>query len=189
MRLRPIALVSTALLGLPVPGAVADHLVLDPEKTSISFLLEAVAHDVHGTLDLISGELEFARSGGPAQGQIAIDARSGRTGNDRRDATMHRDVLESERYPRFVFTASQTVGELTGTGTSELRLEGEIAIHGVTKPLVIPARVSVNGRQLSGSATFEIPYVEWGMEDPSQFVLRVAKVVTVTLELSGRITQ
>lgn len=34
---------------------------------------------------------------------------------------------------------------------------------------------------------FEIPYVEWGLDDPSTFILRVAKEVRVTIETAGTI--
>ena len=39
--------------------------------------------------------------------------------------------------------------------------------------------------RLEFACRFEIPYVEWGLRDPSTFVLRVAKKVGVTIDAQG----
>jgi len=36
-----------------------------------------------------------------------------------------------------------------------------------------------------GELHFPIPYVEWGMHDPSLFVARAAKTVDVTVRVEG----
>ena len=41
--------------------------------------------------------------------------------------------------------------------------------------------------RFTASTEFEIPYVEWGLDDPSTFVLRVAKEVQVMIEAEGTI--
>jgi len=34
---------------------------------------------------------------------------------------------------------------------------------------------------------FQIPYVAWGMKDPSMFIVRAAKEVDVTVESAGAV--
>jgi len=43
------------------------------------------------------------------------------------------------------------------------------------------------GGDFTAHGQFDIPYVEWGLKDPSTFILRVAKEVQVTIETEGTI--
>ena len=42
--------------------------------------------------------------------------------------------------------------------------------------------------RLDASGTFSVPYVEWGMKDPSKAFLRVGKAVDVTIDAKGALT-
>jgi hypothetical protein len=57
-------------------------------------------------------------------------------------------------------------------------------IIGVEHPMTVPVEVSIADK--TARASFTVPYVEWGLEDPSTFVLRVGKEVPVTV--TARIT-
>jgi hypothetical protein len=47
-------------------------------------------------------------------------------------------------------------------------------------------KIVLDGERVEASGTFRIPFVEWGMADPSVFILRVEKFVTVDVTLRGR---
>jgi hypothetical protein len=68
-----------------------------------------------------------------------------------------------------------------------VELLGTIEIHRDSHDLGIPAKIHVDGGRLTGTARFTVPFVEWGMKDPSVFVLRVKKKVQVTLDLNGSV--
>ncbi|MEZ5330966.1 MAG: YceI family protein [Thermoanaerobaculia bacterium] len=174
-----------ALASAPALTAAERTLVLDPDATEVAFSLDATGHDVHGTLQLQRGTVTFDPEAGTASGEIAIDATRAETGNDKRDETMHTKVLETGTYPLFVFSPQAVEGAWTGAGSEQLRLIGTLAIHGGEHPLTMPARVTVDGDRVEAEATFEIPYVDWGMHDPSVFILRVADTVEVTVHAVG----
>ena len=184
-----LGLLAGSLLALALPASAAERTVtLDPEKTKISFSLGAVMHTVHGTLKLESGEVRFDPETGAASGRIVVDAKSANTGNESRDRDMHAKVLESERFPQFVLEVARVEGRLDPGGTSKLTLKGKLAIHGSTHEVAWPAEVTVEGAIVRAKASFKIPYVAWGMKDPSGAVLRVAKEVPVTVEAVGKLS-
>jgi polyisoprenoid-binding protein YceI len=160
-------------------------LALDPATTEITFLLGATGHDVHGVLHLASGTLGFDPEGGTAWGEIAIDAKRAESGNAKRDKTMHKKVLESAAHPLIVFRAERLEGTVALDGESSFRILGKVTLLGVEHPLELPVRATISGGQVDASATFPVPYVEWGLHDPSMMVLRVAKSVDVTVHARG----
>jgi hypothetical protein len=66
-------------------------------------------------------------------------------------------------------------------------LHGEREILGQSHEIGIPSHIEIDGGHFTASFEFEIPYVDWGLEDPSTFVLRVAKVVQVTVTARGTV--
>ena len=164
-------------------------LAFSPEHTQIQFTLPATFHEVHGTLKLQRGELHFDEGSGSASGTLVIDARSAETGNSRRDANMHSDVLESEKYPEIAFTAERVELKRQDADRSDAVLHGRVKIHGGVRPLDIPAQVE---RRTDDSvrvrASFAVPYVKWGIQDPSNYVLHVAPEVQVTVDATARYT-
>lgn len=181
--------VPSLILGLLVvaaPAGGAERILrLDPRATEIRFTLGATLHTVEGTVSLRAGEIRFDPGTGEASGRVVVDAASADTGNDRRDRDMHRKVLESGRYPEIVFFPERLGSGLDAGGGGTVTLAGRLEIHGGSHLLEIPAEVTVEGGRLTARATFAVPYVEWGMEDPSTLFLRVDKEVEVTVLAVG----
>jgi len=76
---------------------------LDPQHTTINFTLGDVLHTVRGTFRLRKARLRLATASGKLSGEIVVDAKSGESGSGMRDRKMHREVLESDRYPEITF--------------------------------------------------------------------------------------
>jgi len=162
-------------------------LELDPSRSKINWKLSATAHTVHGTFGLTKGRIAFDPAGGKAGGEIIADARSGESGDSGRDKNMHEKVLESAKYPMMTFSPDRVDGKVTLQGDSKVQIHGTLDIHGVKHELTVPADVNFAGDRWTAKSTFDIPYVQWGMKDPSNFILRVGATVSVELDLSGRV--
>jgi hypothetical protein len=53
----------------------------------------------------------------------------------------------------------------------------------------VPVKASVESGRFTATSRLSIPYVKWGMRDPSSLILRVSKTVEVEINLAGTIRQ
>ncbi|MDX1503332.1 MAG: YceI family protein [Thermoanaerobaculia bacterium] len=180
----PRALLALCLLAAS-PTAAEWIVHPDLEASSIRFVLGATLHKVEGTARLGGGEIRYDPVTGQASGALVVPAASLETGNDRRDRTMHAKVLESETYPEIRLRLDRVDGAFNPSGVSALVLRGEMEIHGSTHRVSLPTSVRLEGSRLTATTEFVVPYVEWGMKNPSRLVLRVEKRVDVAVELVG----
>ncbi len=170
------------LLLLCVPAAGSMSLDLDPAKTNVQFTLHDVLHTVHGTFQLKSGSIHFDPDSGKASGEIVVDVASGASGSDARDHRMHKEILQSQRYPLATFTPDRVDGKLAPQGQSQIDVHGVFQIHGADHELTLRFQAKRTGGQYAASTHFVIPYVEWGMKNPSNFLLKVDKTIDVDVQ-------
>ena len=184
----PFAVLALAALAVP---ASAEQYTLDlkPENTKIEWTLTDVLHTVHGVFAFKSGKIDFDTSAGSASGQVVVDVTSGNSGSEARDRRMHAHVLESAKYPEAVFTPGRVEGTLAVPGVSNVKLHGMLTIHGASHEITMDVQSKADGDRMNAAMTFEIPYVSWGMKDPSNFILKVSKTVQVSIQSAGTLTK
>jgi len=146
---------------------------LDPAKTEVHFTLHDVLHTVHGTFQLKRGGIEWDPGTGKASGEVVVDVTSGASGSNARDHRMHKEILESRKYPEAVFAPDHVEGQIAEQGESQVDVHGMFRIHGAEHELVMHFVVEAASGQYSATAHFTIPYVKWGMKNPSNFLLKV----------------
>jgi polyisoprenoid-binding protein YceI len=157
-------------------------LHFDPAQTSIHWKLSDILHTVHGTFQLKDGLVVLDEKTGSAQGEIIVETASGESGNSGRDRRMKNDVLESTKYPEIIFHPEKVTGVVRAGQTQTVGVEGTFTIHGVDHPLFLQVKTTLNGDALTAKTSFVVPYVAWGMKDPSTLMLRVGKEVQVDID-------
>ena len=162
-------------------------LTLDPAQTKVHWILDTTLHTVHGTFALKSGAVHFIPQTGKAGGEIVVVAPSGESSNSLRDKRMHKEILETAKYPEVVFRPTQIEGKVAQSGASDLKLNGVFSIHGADHEVTAQVHIDFTGDHWHGTAKFQVPYVQWGIKDPSNFLLKVKPVVDVELEMSGEV--
>ena len=143
---------------------------------------------MEGSFRLKSGAIQFNPANGEASGGVVVDATSGESGNNSRDRKMHKSVLESQNYPEVIFVPERVHGQVSLSGESHVQIQGLVKLHGSQHEITIPADIQVTGNQLTANLHFAIPYVEWGLKDPSTFVLRVEKKVDMAMHAAGSLS-
>jgi polyisoprenoid-binding protein YceI len=171
----------------PVSRAQEAVVLIDPAQTKIEFSLSGNVHTVHGKFNLKSSSLRFDPSTGKIGGAIVVDATSGDSGNSGRDARMHREILESAKYPEIVFTPMQMAGVVAAESSSNVQVSGKLRLHGQDHDVTLPVDVKSDGKALQISTHIDIPYVQWGLKNPSNFFLRVSDTVVIEIQATGRL--
>jgi polyisoprenoid-binding protein YceI len=185
-----LAVLSTAILGLMGTTLAQVHpheidLKFVPAKAMVNFTLGDILHTVHGVFDVKQGVVHFDPTTNKISGEILVDATSGHSGNDGRDKKMHKEVLESASYRDIVFRPDRVEGEVSELAASTVQVHGMFSIHGADHEITIPVRVEMSPGQWTATSHFTVPYVEWGMKNPSTFVLRVEQSVEIDIQASG----
>ena len=187
---RITALAQLCVIPLCAAGPAREiGLDLDGSRTRIEFTLGAVLHTVHGAFELKRGSIHFDPETGQAGGEIVIDATSGNSGNPDRDQRMHKDVLESARFPEIVFIPDHVTGKVELNGASLAQIHGIVRIHGSEHELTLPVEAQAADGQITATTRFIVPYQMWGMKNPSTLLLRVSGKVEVAIHTVARIIQ
>lgn len=164
-------------------GQVTLHL--DPAKSSLQWSLGSTLHTVHGSFNLKGGTMQIDPASGAASGEFVAYATSGESGNEGRDKKMHKEILESARFPDIIFRPSKIDGAVALQGHSDVQLLGTFLLHGSEHEITIPVHAVLSGSTWRGTAQFSIPYVAWGLKSPNTFLLKADPAVQIALELTG----
>src|SRR5271170_7167713 len=189
-RVRPPFLAVIVFLAVARIAAAAQDVAftLDPQHTTVNFTLGDVLHTVHGTFHLKQGSLHLDPRSSKLTGEIVVDAKSGDSGSGMRDRKMHREVLESDRYPEIAFRPDHLEGTVSLQGKSSVHVHGIFTIHGAEHELTAPAEVKIAPGYWTATLQFAVPYVQWGIKNPSTLFLRVSESVDIDMTASGILT-
>jgi polyisoprenoid-binding protein YceI len=156
-----------------------------PERTTVDFTLGDVLHTVHGSFKLKTGQVRFDPATNSISGEIVVDAPSGNSGSTGRDRKMHKEILESARYSEVTFRPDRVDGKVLALGRAAVQVHGMFGILGAEHEITVPAQVELAPDHWSLTVHFAVPYIKWGMKDPSTFILRVEKTVDIDLSARG----
>ena len=182
-------LVLSALPQHAAPSPPANEIVLgiDPTQSKVHWMLGTTLHTVHGTFAFKNGSLHLDPATGRASGEIVVYATSGDSGNDSRDKKMHKEVLESAKFQDVFFRPDRVEGKIALQGPFTVQVHGIFVLRGSEHQLTAPVQAEFTGDHWTGSAKFNVPFIDWGLKNPSSFLLKVNHAVEIELELKGRL--
>ncbi len=172
------------------PIAIAQHqtFTVNPDASKVAFSLGGNTHHVDGTFHVQSGLIDFDRSAQTISGLVVVAAGSGNSGDQGRDKKMNTDVLDVAHFAEVSFVPRSYQGTVAASGDSTIQVIGVFTLHGTPHDLTVPMQIHIDGTAITARTHFQVPYVQWGLKDPSIFVLKVAKVVDIDLALAGSLS-
>ncbi len=131
---------TTVLSGVLIGGASADgqRYELDPDHLSIGFLVDHIGYaKVLGMFRQASGSYRFDESTGElSELVVTIETESVFSNHRKRDEHLRNaDFLNSAEFPTMVFRAAGA----TPMGERRYRIDGELELLGVTRPVTLEA--------------------------------------------------
>ena len=179
--------------GLQKPSAVKSTptlaLHLDADQTKIEWTVGVTLRKVHGTFKSNGGELIADVKTGTAQGEVEIPTASLASGDDKRDAKFQKEVLDSAQYPAIIFHPTHIDGLKEGDGEQTVKATGSMTLHGSDHPVELTLHMTVSGKQATVTTHFVVPYVKWGLKDPSTMFSRYDKEIEVDVTAKGTLEQ
>jgi len=143
---------------------------------------------VNGTFHIQSGSIEFDRSDSKMSGLVVVLAASGKTGNDSRDKKMNKEILKVSEYSSVSFAPKTYTGTIAPSGDSTIQVSGVFTLLGTGHDLTIPMQIHIDGSKATARAKFVVPYVQWGLKNPSFLIWKAENDVAIDLNLVGQLS-
>lgn len=133
-------------------------------------MLSALGHNPTFAIRKFEGEIEFSPDAPAGSLRVQVDASSLEVLDDIKskdrqeiEATMNQKVLESEKYPTITFETNGATVDPQGEGRYRANLNGNLTLHGVTRPMMIPTLVTLMGGMLRASGEFTLLQTDFGI--------------------------
>jgi polyisoprenoid-binding protein YceI len=190
--LRRVAMRSFAIFALAVifaPVALAQHqtFVVNPDASDVKMTLKTTHELVNGTFQVQAGSIQFDPVTPKMSGSVVVLAGSGKTGNGRRDKKMDKDILEVEQHPTVSFEPKTYTGAIASSGDSTIQVTGIFTLLGMPHEITVPMSVHLDDASTTAKAHFVVPYIQWGLKNPSFMFWKADNDVAIDLKLVGKI--
>jgi len=183
---------SYAVLGLALilaPAALAQHqtFAVNPDASEVKMTLKTTHELVNGSFHIQSGLIEFDRSNPKMSGLVIVLPNSGKTGNGSRDKKMYKDILMVEQFATVTFQPETYSGNLAPSGDSNIQVTGIFTLLGTPHEITVPMKIHIEGAGATAKGHFVVPYVQWGLKNPSFLIWKADDDVAIDLNLVGHV--
>lgn len=187
----------------PPPAASTDGAVVFTlgEGTIARYKVEEVlartgSWTATGETAEVAGQLAFDADGAliPAESGVIVQAATLATDSDRRDRYVRERTLNASQYPEIVFRPAAIDGlpaPLTeAQGSVDFTISGDLTIRDQTRPTTWSASAEFGAADISGVASVEFTFADFGMDKPSvPIVLSVEDTIRLEIDFAGSLTQ
>jgi polyisoprenoid-binding protein YceI len=151
--------------GVEIPEPGDWHL--DPVHTTVEFIARhLMVSKVRGKFHGVTGKIHISDDPLGSWAEVTIDPASVETGDEKRDEHLRSpDFFDVERYPEITFRSTRVEGD----SPDGFRLEGDLTVHGVTRPVTLDVEYlgwtsdPWGGRRAGFSATTEVDREDFGL--------------------------
>jgi len=103
------------------------------------------------------------------------------------DKELREIVFEPSKYPDIIFRSTNVTGKPTGNNQYDVSITGDLSLHGVTRQITIPTKVTVTGNDLRAIGEFSIDRGDFKVKATSAVhgLVRVRDKVKFTFDIVG----
>lgn len=118
-------------------------------------------HDVTGELTVAGSEV--------TEGGVTVDVTTLDSDQDRRDNAIRDRGLQTDEFPEATFSLTEpvTLPELKDGIVSQVEVQGELTLHGVTQPVTVDLSVRPSGEVFTIDASVPVVFADYDIEAPS----------------------
>ena len=104
------------------------------------------------------------------------------------DKELKEIVLQPDQYPDIVFRSTQVSGTKINADQYDLNISGNLTLHGVTRQIKIPTKVTVNGNELRAVGEFSVDRSDFNVKATSAVhgLVRVRDKIKFNFDIVGR---
>lgn len=175
----------------PTQAATARWQVKPGDGTRVEFVSKAPLETFTGRTKLVSGACtcDIARLVGDITLEVAVDMASFDTGLSKRNQHMRENHLHTDRFPqawlRGGVLKAMAVSDLPVGGAVSVEFSGELDLHGVRRPVVVPLELS---RPTEGTIVvrgeFPVRLADYGIPRPQMLLMKLAEEQRVRVSLT-----
>lgn len=152
------------------------------------------SNDAVGRTEVVTGGLNLALgqagSGLIDRGlRVEVDVSTLKSDAERRDDHMRTMAIETDRYPTATFVTTSDIlvpSDLVKGGRARMAANGDLTIHGVTRPVAIPFEAQVSGGLIEVVGSYSFGWDVFEMEQPNLSYLTVESDPTLEFHLLFR---
>ena len=152
------------------------------EKSNITFFSEGVIEEIKASntkvtsiLDLQSGEVAYLLSPKDFQFEKKL-----------MQVHFNEKYMESEKFPRSTFKGKIEGLNATSTTLQQVKAVGQLSIHGVTRDVIIPGTLQIEGNTVTLKAKFMVKLIDYNIKVPQIVWQNIAQEVEVSVHFSYR---
>ena len=103
------------------------------------------------------------------------------------DKELREIVLQPDQYPDITFRSTSVTGKAAGANQYDLKIAGDLTLHGVTRQITIPTKVTVTGNDLRAQGEFSVnrDYFKVKATSAAHGLVRVRNKITFTFDIVG----
>lgn len=159
------------------------------KKNLVKFTSDARVESFDGTTDKIDGYMTWDGDDVLNKNQLyfEFDLRTLDTGIGLRNRHMREDYLETDKYPMTNFKGKLVKADKSSDGKLNVTAEGNMFIHGVTKPITIKGTlIPSDGGGYRIQSSFEVKLTDYNIPIPQLMFLKISEVMKLNLDFFAR---
>jgi polyisoprenoid-binding protein YceI len=94
-------------------------------------------------------------------------------------------VFHPDRYPDITFQSTNVSAKPANAGGYDVKIHGNLTLHGATKPVTMPAHVTLQGNELRAVGEFNVDRDDFSVKATSAFhgLVRVRDTVKIMFDI------